>query len=196
MTLKELLGESYVEGMTVEEMEAALADKNFVDPNTLPKSVKKDVFDKVASELTKYKKELQELKTSQLTDEEMLKQKLEEAEKAKQELAIERNRMKAQEVFLKAGLDSEETEKLLAMAVSIDAEDTLAKAQSLVEVISAKQEVAQKKTKEELLKGTGKPENGGNKNPTMTKEDFKKLSYADRVKLRDTQPELYKKLTE
>ena len=121
--------------------------KNFVDPNTLPKSVKKDVFDKVASELTKYKKELQELKTSQLTDEEMLKQKLEEAEKAKQELAIERNRMKAQEVFLKAGLDSEETEKLLAMAVSIDAEDTLTKAQNLVEVISAKQDLGTKKEK-------------------------------------------------
>ena len=61
MDIKTLLGDTYKEGMTIDEINAALADKNFVDPTTLPKSVTKDVFDKTASELAKVKKELKDL---------------------------------------------------------------------------------------------------------------------------------------
>ena len=57
--LKTLLGDQFKEGMTIEEITAALADKTFVDPSTLPKSVTKDIFDKTASELAKAKKDFQ-----------------------------------------------------------------------------------------------------------------------------------------
>ena len=50
MELKDLLGDKYRDDLTIEEINALLADKNFVDPSTLPKSVEKSVFDKTASE--------------------------------------------------------------------------------------------------------------------------------------------------
>ena len=51
--IQSLLGEDYREGMTVEEINAVLANRQFVDPTTLPKSVEKTIFDKTASELAK-----------------------------------------------------------------------------------------------------------------------------------------------
>ena len=68
--IQSLLGDEYREGMTVEEINAVLANRQFVDPTTLPKSVEKSIFDKTASELAKVKKELGELKNSNLTGEE------------------------------------------------------------------------------------------------------------------------------
>ena len=68
--IQTLLGEDYREGMTVEEINAVLANRQLVDPTTLPKSVEKTVFDKTASELAKVKKELAELKNSNMTDDE------------------------------------------------------------------------------------------------------------------------------
>ena len=71
--IQSLLGDEYREGMTIEEINAVLANRQFVDPTTLPKSVEKSIFDKTASELAKVKKELGELKNSNLTGEEKVK---------------------------------------------------------------------------------------------------------------------------
>lgn len=70
MDIKELLGEAYKDGMTIEEINAVLAEKNFVDANALPKSVSKDLFDKKVSELAKKSKELEEFKQLHMSEEE------------------------------------------------------------------------------------------------------------------------------
>lgn len=73
--LKSILGDAYKEGMTVEEIEQALANIDLYAGY-----VKKEVFDKTASEVAKYKKELQ----SKMSEEELAKQKAAE-EKAELE---------------------------------------------------------------------------------------------------------------
>ena len=55
-SLKELLGDAYKEGMTIEEIEAALVDKDLVDRSTLGEVVSKKTFDKTAFELAWLKK--------------------------------------------------------------------------------------------------------------------------------------------
>jgi hypothetical protein len=55
MTLQELLGDAYKEGMTIEEIETALKDKDLYEGY-----VKKEVFDKTASEVAKLKKQLRD----------------------------------------------------------------------------------------------------------------------------------------
>lgn len=70
MDIKTLLGDAYKDGMTLDEINAALADKNFVDPTTLPKSVEKTVFDKTASELAKANKRVKELEEANMTADE------------------------------------------------------------------------------------------------------------------------------
>ena len=55
--LKTLLGESYKEGMTVDEINTALSQLDLID-TAKEKVVKKDVFDKTASELAAKKQTL------------------------------------------------------------------------------------------------------------------------------------------
>lgn len=58
MDLKTLLGDAYREGMTIEEINEALAGKELVDKSVLSNYVPKAVFDKTASEAAEYKKKL------------------------------------------------------------------------------------------------------------------------------------------
>ena len=104
MDIKGLLGDAYREGMTIEEINAALADKEFVDPTTLPKSVSKELFDKKVSELAKFKKDYEDLKNTTLTDEEQRQKVLEDAENARKDYLRKSARLDVEKVFVEGGL--------------------------------------------------------------------------------------------
>ncbi len=165
MDLKTLLGESYKEGMTVEEIEKALSGLNLVDPSTLPKSVSKEVFDKTASELAKVKKELKALQESTMTEEERLKKETEKAQELQKTYARELSKLKATEIFVAAGLSEDDYAPLLDVVVTEDGETTKARAKSVVDLISAQRAAVEKAVKAELLKGTPKPPAGDGGNP-------------------------------
>lgn len=54
--LKELLGDAYKDGMTLDDINAALADKEFIGKDALSEYVPKNIADKYASEAADYKK--------------------------------------------------------------------------------------------------------------------------------------------
>lgn len=172
MNLKELLGDAYKEGMSFEEIEAALADKELVDPSTLPKSVSKDVFDKTASELSKVKKELKALKEASMTDAEKLQAELDKAKEAQVIYNKELSKLRAKEIFVTAGLTETDYASILDVVVSEDEETTKTRAKSMVDLISAQKAAVEKAVKAELLKGTPKPPagDGGNTGGAFEKE--------------------------
>jgi len=172
MDLKTLLGDAYKENMTLDEINAALADKNFVDPATLPKSVAKDVFDKTASELAKVKKELKDLQESTMTADEKLKAELEKATTAQLTYKKELSKLRAKEIFVSAGLTEADYSSILDAVVSEDEETTKARAKSMVDLISAQKAAVEKAVKAELLKGTPKPPagDGGDTGEAFEKE--------------------------
>lgn len=172
MDLKTLLGDAYKEGMTIDEINAALADKNFVDPATLPKSVAKDVFDKTASELAKVKKELKELQETTMTADEKLKAEMEKATNAQLTYMKELSKLRAKEIFVSAGLTEADYSSILDAVVSEDEETTKTRAKSMVDLISAQKAAVEKAVKAELLKGTPKPPagDGGNTGGAFEKE--------------------------
>ena len=173
MNLKELLGDVYKEGMTIEEIEVALADKNFVDPATLPKSVSKEVFDKTASELAAVKKKLKELEQNSMTAEQRLQQEMEEAQNLKKQYAKELAKLKAKEIFVESGLTEKDYTSLLDIVVSEDEETTANRAKAMIDVINVQKQVVEKAVKEELLKNVPKPPAGsGDK---IGKVDYEKL---------------------
>lgn len=110
MDLKALLGESYHDGMTIEEINTALAAKNLVDPETLPKSVKKEVFDKTASELAALKKQLKE----KMTDDETAAAAQKEIQERMAALEKENSLFKFKEQFLSGGYDAKTANELAA----------------------------------------------------------------------------------
>lgn len=172
MDLKTLLGDVYKENMTLDEINAALADKNFVDPATLPKSVAKDVFDKTASELAKVKKELKDLQESTMTADEKLKAELEKATTAQLTYKKELSKLRAKEIFVSAGLTEADYSSILDAVVSEDEETTKVRAKSMVDLISAQKAAVEKAVKAELLKGTPKPPagDGGDTGEAFEKE--------------------------
>lgn len=172
MDLKTLLGDAYKENMTLDEINAALADKNFVDPATLPKSVAKDVFDKTASELAKVKKELKDLQESTMTADEKLKAELEKATTAQLTYKKELSKLRAKEIFVSAGLTEADYSSILDAVVSEDEETTKVRAKSMVDLISAQKAAVEKAVKAELLKGTPKPPagDGGDTGEAFEKE--------------------------
>lgn len=158
--LQSLLGDSYRENMTVEEINAALTDKTFVDPSTLPRSVEKSMFDKTTSELGAVKKELAALKNSSLTADEQLQAKLKEVEQTKSDLAKERSKLHATSIFTVAGLQEADYSSILDSVISEDEETTKAKATSVVNLINSQKAAAEKSLREELLKSTPTPPGG------------------------------------
>lgn len=159
-SLKELLGDAYKEGMTIEEIEAALAGKDLVDRSTLGEVVSKKIFDKTASELASLKKKLRELEESSLTAEEKLKAETERAQELQKQYQRELAKLKAKEIFVTAGLKENDYNPLLEAIVSEDEEITITRAKTMIDVINAQKKAVEQAVKAELLKDTPKPPAG------------------------------------
>ena len=171
-SLKELLGDAYKEGMTIEEIEAALVDKDLVDRSTLGEVVNKKTFDKTASELASLKKKLRELEESSLTAEEKLKAETERAQELQKQYQREFAKLKAKEIFVTAGLKENDYNPLLEAIVSEDEEIAITRAKTMVDVINAQKKAVEQAVKAELLKDTPKPPAGIS--AAMGKVDYKK----------------------
>jgi hypothetical protein len=195
--IKALLGDKYKDGMTFEEVAQAFSDLNLVDPGTLPKSVPKETFDRTASDLARFKKELADLKGATQTDQEKLQQALEEANQTKSTYLKEMSKLRAKEVFVGAGLSATEYESLLEVVVSDNEDTTLSRAKSMVSLIDSQKKAVEKNLRATLLNETPKPPTGDPPKPgVVTKEAFAKMTYAERADLYQKDPALFKQMNE
>lgn len=154
MELSEILGDTFKEGMTAEEITQALKEVNLVDPSKLPESVSKSTFDKVSSELVAAKKELKEKMT--IDEQKAAEQKAvsEEVEKLKKENSV----LKYKESFLANGYDAESANKLADAFANGDMEEFSKVSKAYME---AKKKEIETATKAELLKKTPTVHSGG-----------------------------------
>ena len=170
--------------MSAEEKVAALESFEFEADYT--GYVKKDLFDKVSSEVAEYKKKWRE------TLSEKEKVELDEAEKRKEmetrlaELENEKTMSEYKAKFIAQGYD----EKL--------ASDTAqAMLEGNMEIVFENQrkfvEQREAQIKEELLKGTPEPP-GGNGASGMTKEEFRKLPLTEKNRIAKEDPDFYKSM--
>ena len=192
--IQSLLGEEYRDGMTIEEINGVLANRQFVDPTTLPKSVEKHIFDKTASELAKVKKELGELKNNNLSDEEKVNAAIAAADARANEYSLKMNRLDVEKLFLADGLTEADYADLIDDIVSEDSDKTIKLAKSLLAVVKSQKSAAEKSLRAELLKKTPKPPAGDAGSEGMTMEKFRKLSPKERFDFSVNNPEEYKKL--
>ena len=180
--LKKLLGDKYKEGMTFDEINAALAEID-IHEGYVPKAV----ADKHASDAAKYKKDYQ----AKLTEDERAKQEAEEERTRQQNRIAELERTVSITDYAKRYIASGYDEKLAT-------ETAEALVDGKMDVVFANQEAhlkaREKALKAEMLKDTPVPPGGG-KEKGLTKEEFKKMSLAERQKVYDETPELYAELT-
>ena len=175
------------EGMTPEEKIKALEAYEIEDVQPdYSGYVKKDVFDKTASELAGVKKQLKE----KMTDDEAAKQKEQE------------EREELQSKYEKLLHDSEVSKnkaKLLALGYEEKLADDTAEAMVTgdLEKVMANQkkhlEAVEKKVRAEALKDTPKPTGGGD-SKTMTLEKLRGMTPSERYTYSQEHPEEYKEL--
>lgn len=192
MELRELLGNDYRDGMTVEEIAAALSSKTFVNAATLPPSVPKETFDKTASELAKLKRENTELKNAGLSDAEKLQKALADAEAERKSYTLKSNRLEAEKIFAEAGISEKEYSSFVDTIVGEDSAASVSAAKAIAKMVSAQREAAGAAKQKEILDKT--PKGGEHTETKMTLDEFRKLSPSERYQFSQKNPEEYKSL--
>jgi hypothetical protein len=182
--LKELLGDKYKEGMTIEELMELDVEEPKVD---MSKFVSKELYDKAASDTANYKKQLRanmsEAEQKAAADAEELAKIVAERDQLKQEKAIAENAKGLVAIGYDEALANE-----VATALFNGDHATVIKAQ-------AKFVDAQKKAVlADAVKDTPVPPASGEGGATMTKENLMKMSPAERFEFSQKNPEEYKKL--
>ncbi len=192
MNIKDLLGEDFKEGMSVEEINAALADKNFVDPSTLPPSVPKSTFDKTATELAKANKTIGELKNANLTDEEKLQAALDAAKEKEDEFNRKSIRLDVEKVLVQGGMSENDYKDVIEGLVTSDKDASIKLANNLVSMIANQKKNAVEEVKNELQNSLNSPPKGNE--TEVTKEVFEKMSVSEKMKFKSENPESYKEI--
>lgn len=165
----------------------------------IPKDKYNTLSDRVKN-LETEKNELQEkydaLEKQNMTDEQKKQKELEDIAKEKKELALEKNKYRAKDLFKQANIDDEQIESLLDKVVSEDETKTTELANSFIEILQTKVNETKKQTETNILTGTPKPniKSSGNEPKEITIEDFKNMNYQDKKQLFNDNPEKYNEL--
>lgn len=191
MNIQELLGEAFKEGMSIDEINLALADKNFVDPSKLPPTVSKVTYDKAASELAKIKKELSELKTANLTDEQKLQQALANAKKKEEEFNRKSILLDVEKVLVQGGLEEKDYTGIVDSLVTNDRSASISLANNLVAMLDSQKQAAAQAVKNELQKSLIPPKGSETE---VSKETFDKMSVSEKMKFKIENPDTYKEI--
>ena len=186
MKLKDMLKDAYKEGMTIEEIETALADIEFPEDQTAEVERLKTANSKLSSENADWKRKHREAlseeeRRSQETADE-LKQLREQNEKLMRESNLSKHRAK----FLAMGYeDALATDAATAM-VDGDMDKLFTYQQKHLEA-------HEKKVRAEVLKGTPKPV-PDKRDGAVTLDDLRKMSPQERLEFSEKNPEEYKTL--
>ena len=186
MDIKDLLKDAYKDGMTLEEITAALADIEMPTDNSAEIDRLKNALSKSNSEAAEFKKQLREKMSAEEVKAKEDAEKYEEVVKERDALLREKTILGHKTKYLSLGYDE---------ALANDTAEAMANGE--IDKVFANQkkhlESVEKKIRADVLKDTPKPE-GGNGSETITKEKFSKMSIAEQYKYSVEHPEEYKKL--
>lgn len=173
------------ENMTPEEKLKALEGYDVPDPD-YSGYVKKDMYDKTASELAEKKKQLQ----AKLTEDEAAKQKeqeeREELQSKYEKLLHENEVSKFKANLLGMGYDEKLASETAEAMANGETDKVFANQKKHLEAV-------EKKVRAEALKDTPKPTGDGD-SKTMTLEKLRGMSPADRLAFAESNPAEYKQL--
>lgn len=208
--------------MTREEVKKILGEDatdvqitNFLNYHHSYEKTKNDEINSYKSTISEHsdydniKKELDDLKKANMTNEELLVAKQEELDKAlanAKEEAVKfqkkQNSLEAKSILIEAGITDEEQLKGLLSSISTDNKDlTIASAKSIADLVKTTKDSTEKSVKEKLMHQEPNPSGTDGKkaddNDFMTKEKFNKLlmeNYEEAKQWKDNHSEEYQKI--
>ena len=186
MKFQDLLKDAYKEGMTLEEIETALADVEFPEDQTAEVERLKAALSKSNSENAEWKKKHREA----LSEEERKAQETADLIKQLQEenatLTRDSNISKHKARFLGMGYEESLANDAAVAMTDGDMEKVFSYQQK-------HQEAFEKKIRADALKGTPKPV-PGKRDGAVTLGDLRKMSTQERLEFSQKNPEEYKSL--
>ena len=186
MNIKDLLKDAYKEGMTVEEINAALAEVEFPVDQTAEVERLKNALSKSNSENAEWKKKHREALS-------------EEERKAQETADLIKKLQEQNETLLRESNVSKHKAKFLGMGYddALAGEAAVAMADGdMVKVFEYQQkhlEVFEKKIRADAMKGTKKPVND-KESGSVTREQVSKMTMDERIKFYQENPEEYKQI--
>lgn len=179
---------SRIEGyanMTLDQKLAALENYEVEDAD-YSGYVKKEVFDKTASELASKKRELNEKLTADEKKEQADKEAREKLQADYDRLLRESEVSKYKAKFLGMGYEEKLAEETAIAMVDGDSEKVFSNQKKHIESV-------EKRIRAEVLKDTPKPAPDGD-SKVITKEIYRKMSPLERIEYAEKNPEEYKSL--
>lgn len=141
---------------------------------------------------SKWEKEFED--RAKLTAEELAKKQLQEQEQIlterQREIQAKENKIKAIELLSEASVPKSHYEKMLGVLITSDETATVANVQSFIDVFTETKTSLETQIKGELSK-VGAPAKGTT-TEGVTKDDFKKMTYAQQLEYKKTNPEQFK----
>lgn len=143
---------------------------------------------------SKWEKEFQA--KAQLTAEELAQQEFEnkvgELNAREQELARRANTLNAKDLLSNAEIPKKHYDKFIDLLVSDDEDSTVSNVQNFIDTFNQTKTELESEIQKKYV-NIPQPEMGEGES-TLTKEEFNKLSYMEKIKVKETNPELYKNL--
>ena len=186
MKFKDLLKDAYKEGMTLEEIESALADVELPTDQTDEVKRLKEALSKSNSENAEWKKKHRDALSEEERKSQEVAEELKQLREQNEKLVRESNLSKHKAKFL--GMGYEEALATDAAAAMVDG-DT----EKLFSYQQKHQEALEKKIRADALKGTPKPV-PGNGDGGMTLDNLRKMSAQERYEFSQKNPDEYKTL--
>lgn len=191
--LKELMGDSFKEGLTKEEISSFFEDSISKSGKYVPID-KFTAVEKKAKKVDSLQQEVDTYKNAQLTEQQRLEQALEANVQSMKEMQRRLCKSNVEKVLTAGGMNEDDYKDIIDSLVLEDEEQSTKLAQNLVSTFSKKVEAeVQAKMAAELAKAGAKPAGAGAE--TITKEAFDKMSYSQMMKLAEENPTLYASLT-
>ena len=186
---------------TQEQIDAMMVEarKGYIPESEYQKELQKEVDRRVESGIQKgietkaeqIRKEAEE--RAKLSAEEISKKDFEEKEKTltskERELAKKENQLAAKDLLSEAGIPKDKYEKLLATLVSDSSDVTVSNVQTFIDVYTSSRSEIETQIKSEFSK-VPPPKTGGK--DAITKDEFKKMTYSEKLEFKKSKPELYK----
>ena len=186
MNIKDLLGDTYKEGMTLAEVETALEGIEMPTDNSAEIDRLKKALSKSNTEAADYKKQLREKMTEEEIKAKEDAEKYEAIVKERDALLREKTVASHKAKYLALGYDEKLADDTAEAMVSGDLDKVFANQKKHIESV-------EKKIRAEEIKKTPLPE-GGSSSETMTKEKFLKMSITEQLEFSNAHPEEYKML--
>ena len=187
MNIKDLLKDAYKEGMTLEEIETALAGIDLPSDGTAEIERLKNALSKSNSEAADYKKQLREKMSADEIKAKEDSDKMVELQSKYDALLKESEITKNKARLLALGYEDKLASETAEAIVSGEIDKVFANQKKHLDSV-------EKKIREEVLTSTPRP-TGGNSGKAITKEQFENMGYSDRLKLYEENPEIYNEYT-